>query len=57
MKATFGKPVQTFVDMIHARLTRTEKMAFHEKYHVLMNHSQDRKIDPVLQEYWLQLKG
>jgi len=29
-------------------------MAFPEKYHVLMNHSQDRKIGPVLhQEYWL----
>jgi len=54
MKAIFGKPIQTDVDMIHAQLTRTEKMAFHEKYHVLMNHSQDRKIGPVLhQEYWL----
>jgi len=47
MKAIFGKPVQTDVDMIHAQLTRTEEMAFHEKYHVLMNHSQDRKIVPV----------
>ena len=54
MKAIFGKPIQTDVDMIHAQLTRTEKMAFHENYHMLMNHSQDRKIGPVLhQEYWL----
>jgi len=49
MKAIFGKPVQTDVDMSHAQLTRTEEMAFHEKYHVLMNHSQDPKIGPVLQ--------
>jgi len=53
-KTLFRKPVQTDVDMIHAQLTRTEKMAFHENYHMLMNHSQDRKIGPVLhQEYWL----
>jgi len=50
MKAIFGNPVQTDMDMIHAQLTRTEKMAFHEKYHVLMNHSQDRKIGPVLHQ-------
>jgi len=47
MKAIFGKPVQTDVDMIHAHLTRTEEMAFHEKHHVLMNHSQDRKIGTI----------
>jgi len=53
-KAIFGKPVQTVVDIIHAQLTRIEKMAFHEKYHVLMNHSKDHKVGPVLhQEYWL----
>jgi len=50
----FGKLVQTDVDMIHAQLSRTKKMAFHENYHVLMKHSQERKIGPVLhQEYWL----
>jgi len=54
LKAIFGKPVQTDVDMIHVQLTRTKKMAFHAKCHVLMNHSQDRKIGPVLrQEYQL----
>ena len=54
IKATFEKPVQTDVNIIHAQLTRTEKMAFNEKYHILMNHFQDRKIGPVLhQEYWL----
>jgi len=37
-----------------AQLTRTEKVTFYEKYHVLMNHSEDYKIGPVLhQEYWL----
>ena len=46
-EAIFEKSVQTVVGMIHAQLTRTEKMAFHEKYHVLMNDSQDRKIGPV----------
>jgi len=39
-KAIFGKPVQTVVDVIHAQLTSTEKMAFHEKYLVLMNYSE-----------------
>jgi len=40
--------------MIHAQLTKTEKVAFREKYHVLMNHSEDHKIDPVIhREYWL----
>ena len=34
IKATFGKPLQTNVNKIHAQLTRTKKMAFHEKYHV-----------------------
>jgi len=34
--------------MIHAQFTRTEKMAFHEKYHVLMNYSEDHKVGPVL---------
>jgi len=42
------------VDMIHVQLTRTEKVAVHEKYHVRMNHYEDHKIVPVLhQEYWL----
>jgi len=40
-KAIFRKPVEIVVDMIQAQLTRTEKMAFHEKYHVLMNRSQN----------------
>jgi len=53
MTAIFGKLVWTDVDMIHSQITRTEKMAFHEKYHVLMTHFQDRKIGPVLQDYWL----
>jgi len=53
-KAIFGRPVQTIVDMIHAELIRTEKMAFYEKYHMLMNDSEGQKIGPVLhQEYWL----
>jgi len=30
-KAIFEKSVQTVVSMIHAQLTRTEKVAFHEK--------------------------
>jgi len=34
IKATFGKPVQTNVNKIHAQLTSTRKIAFHEKYHV-----------------------
>jgi len=38
------------VDTIHAQLTRTEKMAFHEKYHALMNYSEDHKIGPVLHQ-------
>jgi len=41
MKTIFGKPVQIVVDMIHAQLIRTEKVAFHEKYRVLMNRSQN----------------
>jgi len=49
-KAIFGRPVQTVVDIIHTQLTRTEKMAFHEKYHVLMNYSEDHKIVPVLHQ-------
>ena len=49
-KAIFGKPVQTVVDIIHAQLTSTVKMAFHEKYHVLMNYSEDHKIGPVLHQ-------
>jgi len=49
-KAIFGKAVQTVVDIIHAQLTRTEKMAFHEKYHVLMNYSKDHNIGPVLHQ-------
>jgi len=53
-KAIFGKPVQTVVDMIHAQLTRTAKMAFYEKYDVLMNDSEDQKIGSVLhREHWL----
>jgi len=31
-KAIFGKPVRIVVDIIHAQLNRTEKMAFHAKY-------------------------
>jgi len=42
-KAICGKPVQTVVVMVHVQLTRTEKMAFHEKYYVLMNHSENHK--------------
>jgi len=49
-KAIFGKPVQTVVDIIHAQLTRTEKMSFHGRYHVLMNYSEDHKIGPVLHQ-------
>jgi len=49
-KAIFGKLVQTVVDMIHSQFRRTEKMAFHEKYHVLMNHSENHKIGSVLQQ-------
>jgi len=49
-KAIFGKPVQTVADIIHAQFTRSEKMAFHEKYHVLMNHSKDHEIGPVLHQ-------
>jgi len=49
-KAIFGKPVPTIVDIIHAQLTRIEKMAFHEKYHVLMNYSEDHKIGPMLHQ-------
>ena len=53
-KEIFGRPVQTVVDMIHAQLTRTENLAFYEKYHMLMNDSEDHKIGPVLhREYWL----
>jgi len=53
-KAIFGRPVQTIVDMIHAQLIRIEKMAFYEKYHMLMNDSEGQKIGLVLhQEYWL----
>ena len=52
MKAIIRKPVQTDVDVIHVQLTRTKKMTFHAKYHVLINHSQDYKIGSVLcQEY------
>jgi len=40
--------------MIHVQLTRIEKMAFHEKYHVLMNYSEDHKISLLMhREYWL----
>jgi len=54
MTAIFTKLVWTDVDMIHSQLTRTEKMAVHEKYHVLMTHVQGRKIGRVLvQDYWL----
>jgi len=47
-KAIFEKPVKRIVGMIHSRLTRTEKMSFHEKYHVLMNNSEDKKIGLVI---------
>jgi len=40
-KTIFEKPVRTVVGLIHARLTRTEKMAFHEKYHVLIRFGFD----------------
>ena len=31
-----------------------KKVAFHKKYHVMMNHSEDHKIGPVIhREYWL----
>jgi len=37
-----------------AQFTRTEKVPVHEKYRLLMNHSEDYKIGAVLhQEYWL----
>jgi len=49
-KAIVGKPAQTVVDIIHPQLTRTEKMAFDEKYHVLMNHSESHKIGPLLHQ-------
>jgi len=45
-EVVFEKPVQTDVGMIHAQLIRIEKVAFHEKYHVLVNH--DRYIVPVI---------
>jgi len=32
------------VGMIHTQLIRTEKGAFPEKYHVLMNYSEDHEI-------------
>jgi len=32
--------VTTVLGMIHAQLTKTEKVAFPEKYHVLMNYSE-----------------
>jgi len=34
--------------MIHAQLTRAEKVTFREKDHVLRNHSEDHKIGPVV---------
>jgi len=43
------------MDMIREQLTRSEKVAFRETYHVLMNHSEDHKIGTVInREYWLQ---
>ena len=54
-EAIFEKPVQTVMDMIREQLTRSEKVAFRETYHVLMNHSEDHKIGTVInREYWLQ---
>ena len=54
MEAIFKKPNQTVVGMTHAQLTRTEKLDIHEKNHVLMNHSKDHKISPVIHwQYWL----
>jgi len=47
-EAKFEKQLQTVVGMIHAQLNRTEKVAFHEKYYVLMNYSQDHKIGHVI---------
>ena len=52
-EAIVEKQFQTVVGIIHAQLDRTEKVTFHEKYHVLMNHSEDHKISPVMhREYW-----
>jgi len=45
-KTIFEKPVRTVVGLIHARLTRTEKMAFHEKYHVLIRFGFDWRFYP-----------
>jgi len=47
-EAIFEKPVQTVVGMIRAQLNRSEKVTFNENYHVLMNHSEDHKIGPVI---------
>ena len=42
--SSIRKPNSDSVDMIHVQLTRTEKVAVHEKYHVRMNHYEDHKI-------------
>ena len=55
VEAIFEKPVQTVMGMIREQLTRSEKVAFHEKYHVLMTHSENHKFRPVInREYRLQ---
>jgi len=40
--------------MIRNSSPEPKKEEFHEKYHVLVNHSENHKIVPVIhQEYWL----
>jgi len=40
--------------MIHTQLTRTEKVAFPEKYHVLMNYSEDHEISFLIHRQYNQ---
>jgi len=46
----FEKPVPTVVRLFHAQITRTEKVTFREKYHVLMSHSENHQILPAFIE-------
>jgi len=46
----YSKSQFIVVGMIRVQLTRSEKVAFHEKYHVLMNRSEDHKIGTVLHQ-------
>ena len=55
LAAILEKPVQTVVCKIHAQHTRTEKVAFPEKYHVLLNHSEDQKIGPEYRNSYMAI--